>query len=299
MNAIDSLDWLESESIFVFRELVAESRNPVLLFSGGKDSTLLVHLACKAFWPAPLPFPVMHIDTGHNFPEVIEFRDRLAEELDLRLIVRSVEDSIAAGRVSVALPTASRNAAQSVTLRDAIAEFGFDAAIGGARRDEERARAKERIFSVRDAKGRWNPKLQRPELWDSYSGALGPGEHLRVFPISDWTELDVWSYIAREKVGLPSLYYAHQRDVVQRGASLIAMTELTPAAPGETIEQRSVRFRTVGDITCTAPVASEAENVEAVLAETLLSRISERGATRLDDAATDAAMELRKREGYF
>ncbi len=299
MNAIDSLDWLESESIFVFRELVAESRNPVLLFSGGKDSTLLVHLACKAFWPAPLPFPVMHIDTGHNFPEVIEFRDRLAEELDLRLIVRSVEDSIAAGRVSVASPTASRNAAQSVTLRDAIAEFGFDAAIGGARRDEERARAKERIFSVRDAKGRWNPKLQRPELWDSYSGALGPGEHLRVFPISDWTELDVWSYIAREKVGLPSLYYAHQRDVVQRGASLIAMTELTPAAPGETIEQRSVRFRTVGDITCTAPVASEAENVEAVLAETLLSRISERGATRLDDAATDAAMELRKREGYF
>ncbi len=299
MNALDSLDWLESESIFVFRELVAESRNPVLLFSGGKDSTLLVHLACKAFWPAPLPFPVMHIDTGHNFPEVIEFRDRLASELGLRLIVRSVQDSILSGRVTLPSPTASRNAAQSVTLRDAIAEFGFDAAIGGARRDEERARAKERIFSIRDATGRWDPKRQRPELWDSYSGALGPGEHLRAFPISDWTELDVWSYLAREKIPLPSLYYAHSRDVVRRGRSLIAVTELTMPNPGEKVETVSVRFRTVGDITCTAPVASHAQTAEAILAETLLSRISERGATRLDDSATDAAMELRKREGYF
>lgn len=295
------LDWLESESMHILREVAAQVRKPVLLFSGGKDSTLLLHLARKAFWPSRVPFPLLHVDTGHNFPEVIRFRDELVAQHGLKLIVRSVEDSIARKRVTLAdsSPNASRNAAQSVTLLDAIAEFGFDAAIGGARRDEEKARAKERIFSVRDAAGRWDPKNQRPELWDVYNTSLRSGEHLRVFPISNWTELDVWQYIAREDVPLPSLYYAHQRQVVRRGASIIAVTDLTPPRDAETVETCTVRFRTVGDITCTAPVESKAATAQDIVEETRHATRTERGATRLDDAISEAAMEQRKREGYF
>ncbi len=298
-DSLDSLDWLEAESIFILREIAAEAKRPVLFFSGGKDSTVLLHLAKKAFWPGRSPIPLLHIDTGHNFDEVIRFRDETAAALGARLIVRSVEDSIATGRVRLDSPNASRNAAQSVTLLDAIAELGFDAAIGGARRDEERARAKERIYSVRGRNGAWNPKAQRPELWDIYNAALAPGEHLRVFPISNWTELDIWSYIERENIALPSLYYAHRRPVVRRGSTLVAVTSLTPPAEGERIEEVTVRFRTVGDITCTAPVESSAATPAEIIAETLVATVTERGATRLDDAANDAAMELRKREGYF
>jgi sulfate adenylyltransferase subunit 2 len=295
----NQLDELEAEAIFILRETVAQTKNPVLFFSGGKDSTVLLHLARKAFWPGQIPIPLLHIDTGHNFAEVIEFRDKTAKEFNARLIVRSVEDSILQGKVQLSSPTASRNAAQSVTLLDALTEFGFDAAIGGARRDEEKARAKERIFSVRDAQGRWDPKRQRPELWDLFNTRLAAGEHLRVFPISNWTELDIWQYIGREKIDLPSLYFAHQRSVVQRGKTLVAVTDLTPALSHETISEQSVRFRTVGDITCTAPIASTAISVENIILETINSTVTERGATRLDDAANDAAMELRKREGYF
>jgi sulfate adenylyltransferase subunit 2 len=295
----DHLGWLESEAIHVLREVAGQCQHPALLFSGGKDSLVLLRLAEKAFRPGAFPFPLLHIDTGHNFPEVIGFRDRRAAQLGERLIVRSVEDSIAKGRVVLAHPAESRNRHQSVTLLDAIAEFGFDACIGGARRDEEKARAKERIFSFRDAFGQWDPKNQRPELWNLYNARVGPGEHVRVFPISNWTELDVWQYIARERLEVPSLYLAHARRVVRRGTSLVPVTALTPPREGESVEQISVRFRTVGDISCTAPVASDAATIEAIVAETALATITERGATRLDDQTNESSMELRKKEGYF
>jgi len=295
----DHLGWLESEAIHILREVAGQCRNPALLFSGGKDSLVLLRLAEKAFRPGAFPFPLLHIDTGHNFPEVIAFRDRRAAELGERLIVRTVEASIASGRVVLKRPDESRNTHQSVTLLDAIAEFGFDACIGGARRDEEKARAKERIFSFRDAFGHWDPKNQRPELWNLYNARTHAGENVRVFPISNWTELDVWQYIARERLAVPSIYLAHTRPVVRRGAALVAVTTLTPPRDNERVEDVSVRFRTVGDITCTAPVASTAATFEAIIAETAATTITERGATRLDDQTHDASMELRKKAGYF
>ena len=295
----DHLGWLESEAIHILREVAGQCRNPALLFSGGKDSLVLLRLAEKAFRPARFPFPLLHVDTGHNFPEVLAFRDLRAAELGERLIVRCVEDSIAAGRVVLKHPAESRNPHQSVTLLDAIAEFGFDACIGGARRDEEKARAKERIFSFRDSFGQWDPKNQRPELWNLYNARVHPGENVRVFPISNWTELDIWQYIARERLAVPSIYLAHVRPVIRRGTALVPVTALTPPRDGEPVERISVRFRTVGDITCTAPVASEAATIEAIIAETAATTITERGATRLDDQTNDASMELRKKEGYF
>ncbi len=295
----DHLGWLESEAIHILREVAGQCRSPALLFSGGKDSLVLLRLAEKAFRPGRFPFPLLHIDTGHNFPEVIAFRDRRAAELGETLIVRSVEDSIAAGRVVLRHPAESRNAHQSVTLLDAIAEFGFDACIGGARRDEEKARAKERIFSFRDAFGQWDPKQQRPELWNLYNARTHPGENVRVFPISNWTELDVWQYIARERLEVPSIYLAHVRPVIRRAAALVPVTALTPPRDGERVEDLSVRFRTVGDITCTAPVASTAATIDAIIVETAATTITERGATRLDDQTHDASMELRKKAGYF
>jgi len=293
------LDWLESEAIYILREVAGQCQNPVLFFSGGKDSIVLLRLAEKAFRPARFPFPLLHVDTGHNFPEVIEFRDRNTRELDERLIVRSVEDSIASGRVVLKTPDESRNVHQSVTLLDAIAEFEFDACIGGARRDEEKARAKERVFSFRDAFGQWDPKNQRPELWNLYNARVHKGEHVRVFPISNWTELDVWQYIERERLEVPSIYYAHTRPIVRRRGALVPVTHLTPPRNGEVIEEVSVRFRTVGDIPCTAPVASEAANAREIIVETAAATITERGATRLDDQTNDASMELRKKAGYF
>lgn len=296
---LSHLDWLESEAIHILREVAGQCAHPALLFSGGKDSIVLLHLATKAFRPARFPFPLLHIDTGHNFPEVIDFRDARAAELGERLIVRSVEDSIAAGRVVLRTPDESRNRHQSVTLLDAIAEFGFDALIGGARRDEEKARAKERVFSFRDAWGQWDPKNQRPELWNLYNARVAPGEHMRVFPISNWTELDVWQYIAREGLAVPSLYFAHERPIVRRGGALVPVTPLTPAREGEQVEPMSVRFRTVGDVTCTCPVASTARTHAQILLETVGATLTERGATRMDDQTSEASMELRKREGYF
>ncbi len=294
------LDWLEAEAIHIMREVAAECARPALLFSGGKDSVVLLRLAEKAFRPCPFPFPLVHIDTGHNFAEVIEFRDRRATELAEELIVRSVEDSMARGTVRLRNPeTDSRNSAQAVTLLETIAEFEFDACIGGARRDEEKARAKERIFSFRDEFGQWNPKTQRPELWNLYNTMCHRQENMRVFPISNWTELDVWQYIARERLALPSLYFAHQRKVIERNGLLVPHTPLTPARDGEIITEQSVRFRTVGDISCTCPVASEATTLEDILIETALTRITERGATRMDDQTSEASMEKRKREGYF
>ncbi|HEU4645990.1 MAG TPA: sulfate adenylyltransferase subunit CysD [Burkholderiales bacterium] len=292
------LDWLESEAIFILREVAGECAKPVLLFSGGKDSLVLLRLAEKAFRPGRLPFPLLHIDTGHNFPEVIAFRDRRAAELGGTLLVRTVEDSIARGTVRLRAGE-SRNAAQSVTLLEAIEEFGFDAALGGARRDEEKARAKERVFSFRDRFGQWDPRNQRPELWELYNPLVHAGEHVRVFPISNWTELDVWQYIARERLALPSIYYAHRRAVVRRNGLLVPVTDLTPPRAGEAIEEIPVRFRTVGDVSCTCPVASEADTPEAVVAETAAARLTERGATRMDDRTSEASMERRKREGYF
>jgi sulfate adenylyltransferase subunit 2 len=293
------LDWLESEAVYILREVAGECANPVLLFSGGKDSIVLLRLAEKAFRPGRFPFPLLHIDTGHNFDEVIAFRDARATELGERLLVRSVEDSIRRGTVRLRSPGESRNAAQSVTLLEAIAELGFDAAIGGARRDEEKARAKERVFSFRDAFGQWNPRDQRPELWDLYNARVGPGEHVRVFPISNWTELDVWQYIARERLAVPSIYYAHRRPVVRRRGLLVPVTPLTPPRGGEAVETVSVRFRTVGDVSCTCPVASDAVTVEAIIAETAGTSVTERGATRMDDQTSEASMERRKKEGYF
>jgi sulfate adenylyltransferase subunit 2 len=292
------LDWLESEAIYILREVAGQCQSPVLLFSGGKDSAVLLRLAEKAFRPGRFPFPLMHIDTGHNFAEVTDFRDRRAAELGERLIVRSVEDSIRRGSV-VVRENQSRNAAQSVTLLEAIGEFSFDAAIGGARRDEEKARAKERVFSFRDEFGQWDPRNQRPELWSLYNARVHPGEHVRVFPISDWTELDVWQYIAREAIELPSIYYAHRRPVVQRRGLLVPVTPLTPARAGEQVEEVSVRFRTVGDVTCTCPVASTAATVEDIVLETLKTNVTERGATRMDDQTSETSMERRKKEGYF
>jgi sulfate adenylyltransferase subunit 2 len=293
------LDWLEAEAVHILREVAGQCSRPALLFSGGKDSLVLLRLAEKAFRPAGFPFPLLHIDTGHNFQEVLDFRDRRVAELGEKLIVRSVEDSIAHGRVVLRDPLESRNRHQSITLGDAIAEFHFDALIGGARRDEEKARAKERIFSFRDAFGQWDPKNQRPELWNLYNARVHQGEHVRVFPISNWTELDVWQYIGREKLEVPSIYLAHSREVVRRGRLLAPVTPITPPRDGERVETVTVRFRTVGDITCTAPVASTATTVEAIIAETVVTDITERGATRLDDQTHDASMELRKKEGYF
>lgn len=293
------LDWLESEAIYILREVAAECERPVLLFSGGKDSVVLLRLAEKAFRPGRFPFPLMHIDTGHNFDEVIQFRDRRVAELGENLIVRSVDDSIARGTVVLRKHNDSRNAAQATTLLEAIEEFGFDACIGGARRDEEKARAKERVFSFRNEFGQWDPKAQRPELWNLFNTKVYPGENMRVFPISNWTELDVWQYIAREELSLPSIYYAHQRTVVQRQGLLVPVTPLTPPKEDETPELRTVRFRTVGDISCTCPVASTAATPLEIIAETAITTITERGATRLDDQTSEASMEKRKKEGYF
>ena len=293
------LDRLESEAIHIMREVVAETRNPALLFSGGKDSIVMLRIAEKAFRPDRFPFPLLHIDTGHNFPEVIAFRDARAAELGERLVVRSVEDSIRSGRVRLRRPDESRNPHQTVTLLDAIRELQLDALFGGARRDEEKARAKERILSHRDDAGQWDPRNQRPELWSLYNARLAPGEHLRVFPLSNWTELDIWQYIGREGLAVPSIYYAHERVVVERNGLLAPVTQLTPPRPGEIPVLKRVRFRTVGDIPCTCPVASEADSVAAIIAETATARVSERGATRMDDRTSDTSMELRKLEGYF
>ncbi|HVS26144.1 MAG TPA: sulfate adenylyltransferase subunit CysD [Burkholderiales bacterium] len=299
LHHLSHLEVLESESIHILREVAAECKNPALLFSGGKDSIVLLRLAEKAFRPAHFPFPLLHIDTGHNFPEVIAFRDHRVEQLGERLIVGSVEESMRMGRVVLKSETQSRNASQSVTLLDTIAEHGFDACIGGARRDEEKARAKERIFSFRDEFGQWDPKNQRPELWDLYNTRVHPGEHIRVFPISNWTELDVWQYILQERLEIPIIYRAHRRAVIRRGSGLLPVTYLVQPQPGEKTENIMVRFRTVGDMTCTCPVESDAVTVEQIIAETAATRITERGATRMDDQTSEASMELRKKEGYF
>lgn len=294
------LEQLESEAIFVLREVAAQFERPVLLFSGGKDSICLVRLAEKAFSPAKFPFPLLHIDTGHNFPEAIAYRDRLAEQTGATLLVRHVQDSIDRGRVVEETgPNASRNALQTITLLDALRELKIDAAIGGARRDEEKARAKERFFSHRDAFGQWDPKNQRPELWNLFNGRRNPGEHFRVFPLSNWTEMDVWQYIAEEQIPLPSLYFAHRRRVVSRGGVLYAESPWVPLLPGEHYEERMVRFRTVGDATCTGAVLSEAASLEEVIQEIATARLTERGQTRADDQRSEAAMEDRKKQGYF
>src|SRR5438132_8538343 len=291
---------LESEAIHVMREVAAEFERPVLLFSGGKDSIVLLRLAEKAFRPARFPFPIMHVDTGHNFPEVIEFRDRLVEELGERLIVASVQDSIDKGRVVEETgPRASRNQLQTVTLLDAIEEHQFDAAFGGARRDEERARAKERVLSFRDAFGQWDPKSQRPELWNLYNGRINKGEHVRVFPISNWTELDVWEYIDVEQLEVPSIYFAHERKVFSRDGMLYAWREGTQLMDGETVFTETVRYRTVGDMSCTGGVRSQAQTLEDVVVEIASTRVTERGETRADDKVSEAAMEDRKKAGYF
>jgi sulfate adenylyltransferase subunit 2 len=296
----DHLEALESEAVYIMREVAAQLERPVLLFSGGKDSAVLLRLAEKAFWPAGFPFPVMHVDTGHNFPEVIEFRDRRMKELGERLIVASVQDSIDRGRVTEETgPRASRNRLQTVTLLDAIEEHRFDAVIGGARRDEERSRAKERVFSFRDDFGQWDPKRQRPELWNIYNGRIKRGEHVRVFPLSNWTELDVWQYIVREEMEVPSIYLAHRREVFERDGMLYAASPYVELIDGERTLEESVRFRTVGDMTCTGAVRSRAGTLEEVIAEIASTRITERGETRADDRVTEAAMEDRKREGYF
>jgi sulfate adenylyltransferase subunit 2 len=297
--ALTHLDWLEAEAIHILREVAGQCANPALLFSGGKDSICLLRLAEKAFRPGRFPFPLLHIDTGHNYAEVIRFRDRRAAELGERLIVRSVGDSITRGTVVLRSAGESRNKHQSVTLLEAIEEFGFDACIGGARRDEEKARAKERIFSFRGEFGQWDPKNQRPELWDLYNAKVHPGENIRAFPISNWTELDVWQYIEREDLALPMIYFAHRRPVIRRKNLLQPVTLLTPAREGEVVEELTVRFRTVGDITCTAPVESTADTVAKIIGETAITTITERGATRLDDQTSEASMEQRKKEGYF
>lgn len=299
----EHLDWLEAESIYIIREVAAQAANPAMLFSGGKDSIVMFHLARKAFRfgarPIQLPFPLLHIDTGHNYPEVIQFRDDIVAQTGSKLIVGHVEDSIRKGTVRLRKETDSRNAAQATTLLEAIAEHKFDALMGGARRDEEKARAKERIFSFRDEFGQWDPKAQRPELWNLYNARIAPGENMRVFPISNWTELDVWQYIAREELALPSIYYAHEREVVRKNGLLVPVTNVTPKAPGEVSEVISVRFRTVGDISCTCPVLSTAATAVDIIEETAISEITERGATRMDDQTSEASMERRKKEGYF
>jgi len=298
-HPLGHLDLLESLAIFIIREVAAESERPVLLFSGGKDSAVLLHLAAKAFKPGHIPFPVLHVDTGHNFPEVLAYRDAQVEAEGARLLVASVQESIDQGRVADPGANASRNRLQSTTLLDAINANKFDAAFGGARRDEDKARAKERVLSFRDAFGQWDPKRQRPELWQLYQGRVQPGEHVRAFPLSDWTELDIWHYIAREEIELPSVYYAHTRPVVERDGMLLALSEWVHPGPGERTETLSVRFRTVGDATCTGAVRSEAVTVDEIIAEIATSRLSERGATRADDRFSETSMEDRKREGYF
>jgi sulfate adenylyltransferase subunit 2 len=300
---VDSLEraWLtdlEDESIHIIREVFGQFERPVLLFSGGKDSIVMAHLAMKAFWPGRLPFPLLHVDTGHNFPEVISYRDRRVAEIGAHLVVASVQEAIDSGRVTE-IPGGIRNPLQTVPLLDAITGNRFDAVLGGARRDEEKARAKERVFSVRDDFGQWDPRNQRPELWDLYNGRHRNGEHVRVFPLSNWTELDIWAYIEREGIEVPSIYFAHERQVFARDGMLLAVTEFTQPREGETVWTESVRYRTVGDATCTGAVASQARDVAAVVAETAASTISERGATRADDRASEAAMEDRKRQGYF
>jgi sulfate adenylyltransferase subunit 2 len=297
---LSQLRELEAESVHIVREVAAELERPVLLFSGGKDSIVLLRLAEKAFHPAPIPFPVMHVDTGHNFPEVIEYRDRRAAELGVELIVASVQESIDAGRaVEETGARASRNRLQTVTLLDALRAHRFDAAFGGARRDEERARAKERVFSFRDREGQWEPRAQRPELWNLFNGAVAPGESVRVFPLSNWTELDIWRYIGREGLELPSIYFAHEREVFERDGMLYAVSEHVELQDGEAPFAESVRYRTVGDMTITGAVRSTAADVDAVIAETAATRLTERGQTRADDRTSEAAMEDRKREGYF
>ena len=301
------LDWLEEEAIFTLREAVAAFERPALLFSGGKDSCVVLRLAEKAFkssqgnglFKGRLPFPLVHVDTGHNFPEVIEFRDRRVAEMGERLVVGHLEDSMKRGTIRLSHPLESRNGHQTVTLLETIEEHRFDLLIGGARRDEEKARAKERMFSHRDSFGQWQPKEQRPELWTLFNTRIKPGEHMRAFPISNWTELDVWLYIARENIPLPGLYYAHDRQVIRRKGLLVPVTDVTPPEAGEAIETAQVRFRTVGDMTCTCPVESPAGNAAEIVAETLKVTVSERGATRMDDRTSDASMERRKKEGYF
>ncbi len=298
-KTLSHLDWLEAEAIHIMREVAGQCSNPVLLFSGGKDSICMLRIAEKAFRPGKFPFPLMHIDTGHNYQEVVAFRDKRAAELGERLIVRSVEDSMKRGTVVLKHEGESRNKHQSVTLLEAIEEFGFDACIGGARRDEEKARAKERIMSFRDEFGQWDPKNQRPELWNLYNARSHKGENIRAFPISNWTEMDVWQYIERENLELPSIYYAHTRPVVRKAGGLLPVTDITPAKPEDKVELLQVRFRTVGDITCTAPVESDADTITKIIAETATTTITERGATRLDDQTSEASMEQRKKEGYF
>jgi sulfate adenylyltransferase subunit 2 len=291
---------LEAESIHIFREVAAEFERPCLLFSGGKDSVVMLHLALRAFAPCPLPFPVMHVDTGHNFDEVIEFRDRTVDEVGARLVVASVEESIRQGRVvDETGPRASRNRLQTTTLLDAIEEHRYDAVFGGGRRDEEKARAKERVFSFRDDFGQWDPKNQRPELWSLYNGRHKPGEHIRVFPLSNWTELDIWQYVAENDIDLPSIYYAHQRQVFRRDGMWLAVNPFITLLEGEEPVEMTVRYRTVGDATCTGAVESAAATVEQVIVEVAATRLTERGATRADDRASEAAMEDRKKEGYF
>lgn len=297
---LDYLEQLEAESMYIFREVAAQFERPALLFSGGKDSITLVQLARKAFAPGPFPFPLVHIDTGHNFPEALEYRDWLANEAGAKLIVRKVEDTIRAKNLTEPKGKfASRNWLQTHTLLDTIEEFEFDACIGGARRDEEKARAKERIFSVRNDFGEWDPKLQRPELWNIYNGRIHKGENVRVFPISNWTELDVWNYIKTENIPLPSIYFSHERDVLVYDGQLIAVSEFIQIEEGDTVVRKKVRYRTVGDMTCTAAVESEASTLDEVVNEIKATRISERGETRIDDRVTEAAMEDRKKGGYF
>ena len=298
-NKLSHLDWLESEAIHIMREVAGQCSNPVLLFSGGKDSLCLLRIAEKAFRPGRFPFPLMHIDTGHNYPEVINFRDKKTQELGERLIVASLEDSMEKGTIVLKSPDEPRNKYQSITLLEAIEENEFDCCIGGARRDEEKARAKERIMSFRDEFGQWDPKNQRPELWNLYNAKVHKGENIRAFPISNWTEMDVWQYIERENLELPSIYFAHKRDIVKRNGAIVPITDVTPPSPDEKIENMMVRFRTVGDITCTAPVASSADSVEKIIMETASTVITERGETRLDDQVSEASMEQRKKEGYF
>jgi sulfate adenylyltransferase subunit 2 len=305
--SMEHLDWLEEEAVYILREVAAAFERPALLFSAGKDSCIVLHLAEKAFkkresdgtLSGSLPFPLLHVDTGHNFPEVIEFRDRRVAQTQSRLVVGSLEDSIQRGTVRLAHPLESRNAHQSVTLQEAIAEHRFDVLIGGARRDEEKARAKERIFSHRDRYGQWRPKEQRPELWTLFNTRARPDEHMRAFPISNWTELDVWLYILRENIKLPSLYFAHEREVVEKRGLLVPVTPVTPPDPHALVERRTVRFRTVGDMTCTCPVESGASTAQEIVVETLSATVSERGATRMDDQSSESAMERRKTEGYF
>ena len=298
MTTLTHLDILEAEGIHIIREAVAELERPVLLFSGGKDSVVMLHLAAKAFWPGRLPFPLLHVDTGHNFPEVLAYRDAVVERLGLRLVVASVQDYIDDGRL-LERTDGTRNPLQTQPLLDAIADHRFDAVFGGGRRDEEKARAKERVVSLRDEFGQWDPRNQRPELWNLYNPRHRPGEHVRVFPLSNWTELDVWHYIAREQIDLPGLYYAHDRDVFLRDGMWLAVSEVSPPRPTERVETRRVRYRTVGDMSCTGAVESEASSVEDVLIEVAATRVTERGATRADDRITEAAMEDRKKAGYF